>query len=206
MQQINNLIFNYVSRETFPILKDYVNLVKKWNRKTGLVQIETLDTIWERHILDCLQIIPHLPNKKAAILDIGTGGGFPGILLAIAGYMKVNLCESNIRKVVFLEEVIRQLNLPTKIINQRVENISESYDYITSRACAKLGMLLRYMNNVSRETGSIGIFLKGKTVEMEVEEAQQEWVFDLELIPSITAKESKIIIVRNLAPKLKGHK
>lgn len=141
---MNNLISNYVSRETIPLFEDYINLIKQWNRKTGLVQVDTIDNIWDRHILDCLQLIPHLPNKDAAILDIGTGGGFPGIVLAIAGYNNLTLCESNIRKTVFLDEVARRLSLKVRIIHERVEDLIEKFDIITSRACASLDVSYQF--------------------------------------------------------------
>lgn len=198
---MNNLIFNYVSRETIFSYEKYIELIKKWNRRTGLVQENTIDTIWDRHILDSLQIIPYLSDKSVSILDIGTGGGFPGIVLSIAGFKNIHLCESNIRKTVFLEEVVRLLNLSAKVINDRAENIGNRYDIIVSRACASLDQLFYYMLNVSRETGSTGVFLKGKTAIQEIEEAQKNWDFNFELFPSITSEDSKIIIVKNLQNK-----
>jgi 16S rRNA (guanine527-N7)-methyltransferase len=198
---MDDIIYKYVSRETIPLYEKYIELIKKWNRKTGLVQENTLSSIWHRHILDCLQIIPYISDKTISILDIGTGGGFPGIVLSIAGYNNIHLCESNIRKCVFLEEVIRQLNLSAKVINSRVEKIDQKYNVIVSRACASLDQLLSYMFNVSRETNSIGIFLKGKTAEIEIESAQKEWDFNFELSPSITSEDSKIIIIKTLQSK-----
>jgi len=198
---MNNTIYNYVSHETIPIYERYIELIKKWNRKTGLVQADTLSTIWERHILDSVQIIPYLKDRSNSILDIGTGGGFPGITLSIAGFNNMDLCESNIRKTVFLEEVVRLLNLSARVINNRVENINKKYDIIVSRACAPLNQLFYYMENVSRETGSTGVFLKGKTALQEIEEAQKKWNFSSQLFPSITSEGSKIIIVKNLQSK-----
>lgn len=201
MQTMNNLIFNYVSRETLPLLKEYVTLIEQWNRKTGLVQQNTLEHIWERHILDSVQLTTYFENKNQSILDIGSGGGLPGIIIAISGYTNVTLCESNIRKVVFLEEVIRKLNLSVKVIHDRVENLCENYDIITSRACANLEKLLGFMKNVSRETGSFGVFPKGKTALHEIEEAKKTWDFNAEIFPSTTSDEGKIIVVRNLRMK-----
>ena len=198
---MTNLIFNYVSRETLPLIKEYVTIIEQWNRKTGLVQQNTLESIWERHILDSIQLTKYLGNKDQSILDIGSGGGLPGIIIAISGYTDVTLCESNIRKVVFLEEVIRKLNLPVKVIHDRVENINQHYDIIVSRACANLEKLLGFMKNVSRETGSFGVFPKGKTAILEIEEAKKTWDFNTELFPSITSDEGTIIVVRNLKAK-----
>jgi 16S rRNA (guanine527-N7)-methyltransferase len=134
-------------------------------------------------------------------LDIGSGGGLPGIIIAISGYTNVTLCESNIRKIVFLEEVVRKLNLPVKVIHGRIENINHDYEIITSRACANLEKLLGFMKNVSRETGSFGVFPKGKTALLEIEEAKKTWNFNAELFSSITSDEGKIIVVRNLRVK-----
>ncbi len=198
---MNNLISNYVSRETLPLLKEYVTLIEQWNRKTGLVQQNTLEHIWERHILDSLQLTTYFGNKDQSILDIGSGGGLPGIIITISGYTNVTLCESNIRKIVFLEEVVRKLNLPVKVIHGRIENINHDYEIITSRACANLEKLLGFMKNVSRETGSFGVFPKGKTALLEIEEAKKTWNFNAELFSSITSDEGKIIVVRNLRVK-----
>lgn len=203
---MNDLIFNYVSRETIPLFREYISLIKQWNRKTALVQKDSIENIWERHILDSLQLIPYLPNIEHSILDIGSGGGFPGIVLAIAGYTNLTLCDSNTRKTVFLSEVVRTLGLKVTIINDRVENLKGHYDVITSRACAHLNILFNFMDSVSRETNSYGVFLKGKLIAREIDEAKQHWLFEYKLHQSITSPDGRIAIVKNLTSKEKGVK
>lgn len=198
------LVLKYVSRETLPLFERYIDLLKLWNRKTGLIQEHTFEEVWERHILDSLQLITYLPDPLTSILDIGSGGGFPGIVLAISGYINITLCESNMRKSVFLEEVIRQLGLQAQVKNVRAETIQEKYQIVTSRACADLSTLLNLMKTVSRETTSKGVFLKGKTALKEIAEAKEKWAFQEEIYPSITEKEGKIIIIHNLTSKLRG--
>lgn len=200
---MNSSLFSFVSSEIFPLFEKYICLLKGWNRKTGLVQENTLPAIWERHILDSLQLLPYV-SSSSSLIDIGSGGGFPGIVLLIAGRKNITLCESNIRKAVFLEEVIRQLDLKARVENTRIENIEEKFEIVVSRACADLDTLLKFMYHVSCETNCKGVFLKGKNVEKEIEVAKNKWRFDIQLHPSITEKEGKIVIVKNLQPQLRG--
>lgn len=202
----------YVSRETLDKMNSYVQLVTEWNRQTSLVQINTLGDVWSRHVLDSLQIIPFVKKNIAEIekahssechiVDIGTGAGFPGMALAIAGVPNITLCESNVRKCVFLEEVARLINVNVKIVNKRVEDLTDSYDLILSRACADLALLLTLSHHVSRETHiSRAIFHKGKNVNKEILDASKKWSFSYVQHPSIVESEGCILEVFDIKPK-----
>ena len=187
-----------VSRETLQKYELYHNLILEWNRKTNLVQIDTLNDFWSRHLLDSLQLIFYL-KKTHKILDVGSGAGFPGLVLAMENFGDITLCESNIKKTVFLEEVARKTNVSVKIICERVENINESYDVIISRACAKIEKLLSLtFKIVSRETFKFCLFLKGKSYEDEIKQAQEKWNFDYEIFESCTSSESGIVKLWNI--------
>lgn len=185
-----------VSRETQERFNIYFDLLKKWNRNTSLVQVKTLDDFWERHIKDSLQLARYVQKKETRIIDLGTGAGFPGMVLAISGYTNVTLCDSNTRKCVFLEEVSRETKTPVKILNSRVEAVEqEDYRYIISRACTALPTLLSFKEIVSRETTSVGLFHKGRSYESEIQMALEFWEFKWQVFPSLIEKDSVILKV-----------
>lgn len=189
-----------VSRETIDKLSLYVDLVSQWNRKTALVQIKTMDEFWHRHILDSLQLLAAVNFENKKIIDIGTGAGLPGMILAIAGIENITLLDSSVRKCVFLEEVARILNVKVTVINCRCEDIKEpTYDLVLSRACCQLSELLTFMKHVSRETkNALGYFHKGLQIDAEIAKALQEHQFEYEKIPSITSTDGAIIRISNL--------
>ena len=116
-----------VSRETLASLSVYVALLEKWQSRINLVSPATLPDIWHRHILDSAQLVPYLPvvspRQRCQILDIGSGAGFPGLVLAILGAGDVQLVESDQRKAVFLQTVIRELGLSARVSNHRIETL-----------------------------------------------------------------------------------
>jgi 16S rRNA (guanine527-N7)-methyltransferase len=207
--EIRDSVMRYVSRETIERLSIYIDLIQQWNRRTGLIQIKTLDDVWQRHILDSLQLIPLLTphtlssdvDTSLSIIDIGTGAGFPGMVLAIVGIPNITLCESNVRKCVFLEEVARLTKTSVKITNNRIEHLDRKHDLILSRACAELNLLLEYMHFVSRETKSRALFHKGKNVNQEICNAQKKWSFSYHKYQSIVNSEGYILEITELKPK-----
>jgi 16S rRNA (guanine527-N7)-methyltransferase len=204
-------LLDYVSRETIDKLCTYVDLVHQWNRRTSLVQIKTLQEVWNRHILDSLQILPRvtqiIDDSQASknplkIIDIGTGAGFPGMVLAISGVKSISLCDSNERKCIFLSEVARTLNVDVEILNCRVSDIPKNhYDLVLSRACSDLSTLLDYVFHVSRETKSRAILHKGKNVNKEISEALKKWSFSYYIYPSILNTDGCILEIFDLRPK-----
>lgn len=195
-----NLPDLHVSRETYLKFNLYQDEIRKWNKAFSLVQNKTLEEFAFRHLIDSLQIIQYIPDINSKIIDIGTGAGFPGMVLAMHGYHHITLVESNSKKALFLSELSRKTNTDVKIFNVRADTISEKFDFVVSRACSSLVNLLSLMKIVSRETTQ-GIFHKGETHMAEIEEAKEKWKFQYDLHPSVTESKSKIIIIRNLESK-----
>ncbi|WP_240611041.1 16S rRNA (guanine(527)-N(7))-methyltransferase RsmG [Oceaniglobus ichthyenteri] len=191
----------YVSRETYSDLCAFEDTIRKWNRQINLVSSNTLDEIWTRHFIDSLQLLPHIPGEARQVLDIGSGGGFPGIPLALAMKQhgaEFSFVESDQRKCEFLRTVSRVTNIHPKIINQRIENLEpQSVDVLTARALAPLGDLLGFAHRHLAPTG-IALFLKGARLEDEMKEAQNVWQFSATTHSSITAPDATILCIGDI--------
>ena len=179
-----------VSRETLASLSAYVALLEKWQPRINLVSSATLPDIWDRHILDSAQLLPHLPmvpaHQRCRILDIGSGAGFPGLVLAILGAGDVQLVESDQRKAAFLQTVIRELGLSARVSNQRIETLSACQpDVITARALAALPKLMSLITP-QLHNGLTCLFLKGASVEEELTNFQTYSTMVPHLYPSVT--------------------
>ncbi len=159
----------------------YKELLLKWQKKINLISPETIPNIQERHVEDSKTLLNIIPNN-ATIVDIGSGAGFPGIILGIYGYT-VNLVDSDYRKCAFLTEAVRVLDLKNACIhNCRIEEYrGPTPNIITSRALAPLHKLLDFLKIVSRETICAGFFHKGEKWEDEIKEAEKKWFFDKEV-------------------------
>lgn len=131
--------------------------------------------------------------RDIAIVDVGTGAGFPGMVLAMCGFRNVTLCESNQKKCIFLEEVARMANINVCIINDRVENIKSKYDVIVSRACTDLTCLFDIMRELSRDSLSYGLFHKGSSWKQELKLALIKWNVFVKLYQSISSPNSAIL-------------
>ena len=187
-----------VSRETFESFRSYYDMLHRWNKSISLMKLSHWDDFHQRHILDSIQLC-QLINIDRWIVDIGSGGGVPGIPLSIMGY-NVTMVESILKKTAFLKQVVSSLKLEAHVIADRIENIHiEEPVTVTARALTSLTNLFSYMANVSRET--IGIFLKGKTLADEIIEAKKEWLFEYEIYNSITG-DGYIIKTTNLRRKV----
>lgn len=187
-----------VSRETLEKLITYHDLLHKWQKKINLVSNTTLDNAWERHFLDSAQLYPLLSYPDKPIFDLGSGAGFPGLVLSILGASQVSLLESDQRKCIFLSEMIRSTNASAKVVNERIENPKKSLAMtITSRACASLDQLLAFSEKLVDKEGEC-IFLKGKGAAQEIEDAKKHWMFHVEQYPSIVDSEGSILRIRNL--------
>ena len=157
-----------VSRETFDQLEAYVALLEKWQPKINLIANSTLPDIWQRHVWDSAQLITHIPPTARTILDVGSGGGFPGLVIAILSEATVHLVESDQRKSIFLQTVIRELGLNAQVHNARLETLPPmAPDIITARALASVEKLLDWLQP-QLETGPDCLFLKGVRVEEEL--------------------------------------
>ena len=198
-----------VSRETVNDLETFQNLVLEWNKKFNLISKSSEKDIWERHILDSLQLIKCIDTEDEILYDFGSGAGFPGIVLAI--YAKHNLPNLNItliesikKKTLFLEEAKNILGLKVNIINDRIEKIKpKKVDIITSRALSSLENLLEYAIPFSKKDTKL-IFPKGINWKTELENAQKKWSFTYDKISSETSEDGVILIVKNLRRKING--
>lgn len=183
----------HVSRETIVRLKRYAELLEKWNRSINLVGRGTIEDLWRRHMLDSAQLLPLIPDGAASLVDLGSGAGFPGLVLAICGVQNVHLIESDRKKIIFLREVARETGARVAIHHDRVEEI-ESFqaDIVTARALAPLPKLLDMAVRFTHKH-SILLFLKGKHADGELTGAAKEWNMRVDRIPSQTDPEGTIL-------------
>lgn len=207
-----------VSRETLDRLEIYGSLLRQWQNTINLIAPKTLEDVWHRHFSDSAQLFNHIPSNASRLLDLGSGAGFPGLVLAIlaaekassgpdkaTALLKVTLVESDTRKAAFLREVARELSIAVDIVSSRIESIAKSanlmpVDVVTSRALAPLPRLLELMFPFASPQ-TVGLLLKGKAVGQEISEAQYAWMFEHVLVPSVTDAQGRIVEIRNLQLK-----
>lgn len=196
-----------VSRETVERLEAYAGLLLKWQKTINLVSPSTLGDVWSRHFADSAQLLPLAPPDATRWLDLGSGAGFPGMVLSILlserEGVRMTLVESDSRKAAFLREVTRVTGAPVDILCERIEKpatqakVGESINVVTARALAPLPKLLDLSAPYfSKDT--VGLFLKGREAQAEVEAAHQIWDFEAALEPSVTDSSGRIVIVRAL--------
>jgi len=201
-----------VSRETISRLKTYEKLLKQWQKTINLVGAGTLEQTWSRHFADSAQLLDLAPLSTNRWVDLGSGAGFPGLVLAILLAERegahVALVESDTRKAAFLGEVARQTGVPVDIYPERIEKAATQYmvgqvDAITARGLAPMPRLLELV--APYFSGStVGLFLKGREAQSELDAANQGWELLTEQCPSQTDKEGQIILVRALRAKAEG--
>lgn len=179
-----------VSRETMENLVLYADLLKKWQPAKNLIANSTLDVMWSRHFWDSAQMCVHLRRvhgeKPLSFLDIGSGAGFPGLVLSIMGLGPVTLVESNGRKCAFMRQVAMATGANARVENKRIEDVSSSsFDIITSRACASVEQLLDWGRPFIHENLEFWL-LKGENVDKELTAAQELWNMSVEKFKSET--------------------
>ncbi|OUD09694.1 16S rRNA (guanine(527)-N(7))-methyltransferase RsmG [Marivivens niveibacter] len=190
-----------VSRETLDKLKHFESLVIKWTSKINLIAKGTVDDVWDRHILDSVQIWETAPENWLHWVDIGSGGGFPAIPIACIASEKVRdgrftLIESDQRKGAFLRTAARELDLNVKVISDRIEKADpQNADVLSARALASLTDLLGFAERHLSPAG-ICLFQKGKNANQEISDAKTDWVFDYNSTPSITDPEASLISIK----------
>jgi 16S rRNA (guanine527-N7)-methyltransferase len=198
-----------VSRETLDRLERYAGLLEKWNRSINLVARGSLADLWRRHMLDSAQLWPLLPpaqGRPRRILDLGSGAGFPGLVLAIMATSErdaeVHLVEADGKKAAFLREAARIAEAPITLHVQRIESLAPfPVDAVTARACAALPRLLDYAAPFLRhyEPGAPaprGLFLKGRDFDRELTAARENRKMQAELIPSRTDAAARIVQIQ----------
>lgn len=187
-----------VSRETLGRLGRYEELLKKWNPAINLVSKPTLDEVWSRHFIDSAQLFNLAPAEVKTWADLGAGGGFPGLVIAIlakenAPDLEVVLVESDRRKSAFLASVSRELELKTRVLAKRIEEIAPLHaDVLSARALAALQDLLGFAERHLRP-GGVALFPKGVRWQEELALARQSWSFDCEASPSLSDPNSIVL-------------
>lgn len=186
-------------------LESFAALLTKWNATQNLVSRETLVQLWARHVLDSLQLLSWI-GRPALVLDLGSGGGLPGLPLAIAlkeTGTSLHLVEPIGKKVAFLRTVARELSLDVVVHGCRTKDLPAFQpDIITSRALADLSALLEMAAPMfSRETRAL--LHKGRDHRAEIDKAADAWVFDVLIHPSVTDASAAILEIANLSPRVR---
>jgi 16S rRNA (guanine527-N7)-methyltransferase len=192
-----------VSRETIEKLALLERELRRWQAIKNLVGPATLDRIWDRHIVDSLQLLALAPAARTW-LDLGSGAGFPGLVLAIAGLergLQVHLVESNSRKCAFLRHIARLTEVQAVIHEARLDTVVPGFvgkaDVVSARALASLNQLLDWTAPLLK-SGTMGLFPKGRDAEIELTEARKSWTFGVEILPSRTDSEARILRITSI--------
>ena len=181
----NSVIKQYkLTKRQIDLIESYLVKLKNINQKLNLVGSSTLMHVWDRHINDSLQISKFIPNKNSTIIDLGTGGGFPGLVLNIYGYNNILLVDSKFKKIKFIRDFGYENKIEIKTKCSRVENIKNlKFDFITCRAFAPLVKILDYSPVFSKKNTSL-LFLKGRNVKKEINDANKKYTFHHNLFES----------------------
>ncbi|SUS04328.1 Ribosomal RNA small subunit methyltransferase G [Candidatus Defluviicoccus seviourii] len=165
-------------------LTAYLDVLIHWQRRINLVGASTLADPWRRHILDSQQLVPLLPVDAQAVTDLGSGGGFPGLVIAILTAARVTLVEADQRKAAFLAAAARVSETDVAIACQRMETLAPgSADVVTARACAPLPRLLSVIARILRPNG-VALLLKGQTGQVELTQTEKHWKMRSSMIAS----------------------
>ncbi|HUJ02073.1 MAG TPA: 16S rRNA (guanine(527)-N(7))-methyltransferase RsmG [Rhizomicrobium sp.] len=189
-----------VSRETLARLKAYIGLLDNWNAHHNLVSAASMADVWKRHVWDSAQIAEYIPAEAKNLVDLGSGAGFPGLVLAaLKPDLRVVLYEATAKKCRFLEAAAERMGLNVEVRNRRIEEAkSEPFDVVTARACAPLDKLLGYAQAFQgRET--VNLLLKGQSVDAELTEAHKSWRMKVLRHPSRTDPSGVVLEIRELA-------
>ena len=190
-----------VSRETLDRLECYAALLRRWQRAINLVGQATLGDPWRRHFWDSAQLMPLLPPGAARLVDLGSGAGFPGMVLAVMGVEGLTLVESDQRKCAFLQEVARETGAAVTIRAGRLEDLRDRLpppDVFMARAVAALPLLLKTVK-LYMMPSTICFFHKGRRVEEELTEARRAWSFTAEKIHSRTDPSGVILRLEGIS-------
>jgi 16S rRNA (guanine527-N7)-methyltransferase len=196
-----------VSRETAARLDRFVALLLRWQEATNLIAASTIPILWTRHIADSLQLLELAPDAKTWV-DVGTGGGFPGLVIGCALYgmagRTIHLIESNTKKAAFLREAVAETQAPAIVHGIRMEKFVETFadraDIVTARAVSPLSSLLGQCLPLLKD-GTVGLFPKGQDVASELTEASKCWKMAADLVLSKTDPKARIVMVRALEPR-----
>ncbi|HEU0097701.1 MAG TPA: 16S rRNA (guanine(527)-N(7))-methyltransferase RsmG [Allosphingosinicella sp.] len=197
-----------VPRETIERLEAFVELLRTENLRQNLVSASSLDHVWERHILDSLQIVRFAPPEASTWLDLGTGAGFPGLIVPLLHPASMVLVESRRLRVEFLRTAASVLEVTQRveILCSRLEAVpSRSFDVISARAFAPLPRLLGRAERFST-SGTVWILPKGRNAKSELDAAQSSWQGDFRLEPSLTDAEAQLVVASRVRHKPRGRR
>jgi 16S rRNA (guanine527-N7)-methyltransferase len=197
-----------VSRETLACLETLAATLRRWQRAINLVSQASLDQLWSRHILDSAQLAAYLPPPARTLVDLGSGGGFPGLVLAaLRPELQVSLIEADARKAAFLLEATRQMGLAnTRVMAARLEAVEPlRADIVTARALAPLSQLLAWAGRHRSDT-AICLFHKGKGWRAELTEAMKDWDIPYESFTSASDRDAVILRIGPYAAAALRHR
>lgn len=189
-----------VSRETFEKVEAYATLLREESKRQNLISSSTLDHLWERHILDSAQLVRFEPHVGASWVDIGSGAGLPGMVLACLVEGPVTLIEPRRLRADFLHKTAEMLQLRVSVACEKVERVGGTYDVITARAVARLTKLLEISAHLS--TGkTVWALPKGRSALEELSEARRAWQGAFRVAQSVTDRESRIVVATGVRAK-----
>jgi 16S rRNA (guanine527-N7)-methyltransferase len=195
----------HVSRETLSKISAFLGVLGEWRERINLIGPGEGRHIWRRHVLDSLQLTEQIGPADSEVADLGTGAGFPGLVLAcaLAGRpgASIALVEKSPRKSEFLEAAIKRADLPARVLTQRLEDPPpKKFDVVTARALAPLPRLLGYAQGWLKPSGK-ALLVKGRGAVEELTLARESWTFDVSIRPSLSSPEGQILTVSALGPR-----
>lgn len=192
-----------VSRETMTRLERYADLLTRWQAAINLVSPGSLPHLWARHMLDSAQVLDHAPDTARRWLDLGSGGGFPGLVCAAIAAetrpdLSFTLVEADLRKAAFLRETARQIAVRVGVLSRRIEDVPlAAADVVSARALAPLGVLCGHAER-HLAPGGVCLFQKGASHAAELESALEDWQMTVSTMPSVTDPDAVILRIGNL--------
>ena len=187
-----------VSLETSERLAAYVAVLREWQPRLKLIGPGTVDEVWSRHVLDCGQIARHVPPTCRRLVDLGSGAGLPGLILAIMGVTGVEMVERDESKVAFLHAASNVCDVDVGIHGMRIEDLPRGpADVVTARALAPLDALLPITASFLGE-GSVAIFPKGKSIDDELKSAARHWHMWFQRYPSLSDSRSSVLVINRI--------
>ncbi len=194
-----------VSRETSSLLQRYVALLLGENERHNLIGRSTVDEVWQRHIADSAQLVRFAPRPDSSWVDIGSGAGLPGLVIAILTDGPVTLVEPRKLRADFLQRAVDELGLAPRVAVHaaKAERVAGAFDIITARAVASLDVLLSLSRHLSTDK-TLWLFPKGKSAQSELDDARRAWQGSFRLEPSATSREAAILIASDVRRKGRG--
>jgi 16S rRNA (guanine527-N7)-methyltransferase len=189
-----------VSRETFEKVEAYAALLREESERQNLISASTLDDLWERHVLDSAQLVRFEPSACASWVDIGSGAGLPGVVIACLVKGPVTLIEPRRLRAEFLHKLCESLRLDATVFLGRAERLRGKYDVITARAVANLARLLEISAHLSTRK-SLWVLPKGRSAQAELVETQRTWQGTFHVEQSVTDADSHIVVATGVRAK-----